>query len=182
MGVYSKANRPIHISDYDVNWPHLYEEEKNRILSVLPEWDVLIEHIGSTSIRQLASKPIIDIAIGISSLANVTPFITALEDLEYTYEPEFEQEIPNRRFLWKGLPLHRTHHVSIMESDSEIWHNNIRFRDYLRSNKEDAKRYADLKRQLASDCVDDIERYIKGKTEFVKSILWKAHTVNRDSV
>lgn len=174
MNVYSKGNRPIVISNYDDRWPDFFAEEKARILSGLPFTNVWVEHIGSTSIPNLPSKPIIDIGLGIDSLANAPACITVLTDSGYVYEPDYEKALPTRRFLWKGTPVIHTHHISIMEKGSEIWRHNLRFRDYLRTHPDDAADYATLKRKLASVCVDDFGRYVEGKTEFVESIQKKA--------
>ena len=57
----------IKIFPYDKNWPILFEKLRSEIKKNINTNDIAIEHIGSTSIKKLASKPIIDILIGIRS-------------------------------------------------------------------------------------------------------------------
>jgi GrpB-like predicted nucleotidyltransferase (UPF0157 family) len=54
---------PVIIVDYDSQWPAIYEEEKQRILTVGGAKVLGIEHIGSTSVLGLGAKPIIDITV-----------------------------------------------------------------------------------------------------------------------
>jgi GrpB-like predicted nucleotidyltransferase (UPF0157 family) len=44
------------------------------------------------------------------------------------------------------------------------------FRDYLRAHPEAARRYADLKRELARRFTHDREAYTRGKADFVHEI------------
>ncbi|NHJ39426.1 MAG: GrpB family protein, partial [Asgard group archaeon] len=61
-------NEPIIIEEFDPNWEIKYKDAKNRILEKIGQFVIAIEHIGSTAISCLASKPIIDILIGLHSL------------------------------------------------------------------------------------------------------------------
>lgn len=73
----------VNLSDYKLNWEKEFEYEKKRIVG--------IEHIGSTSIKELKAKPIIDIIVGVEDLDEVSSFITPLSeiDFEYVHKPEF---------------------------------------------------------------------------------------------
>ena len=51
--------------DYDPRWPGAYAAEKERILAALGDRVMAIEHYGSTAIRGLRAKPIVDILVGI---------------------------------------------------------------------------------------------------------------------
>lgn len=174
MGRYYKLNRPIHVVDYDPNWPVLYEAEKERILAALGKAVIQIEHFGSTSVPGLPAKPVIDIAVGVGDLGQARVYIPSLENLGYTYEPALEGDLPARRFLWKGTPLVHTYHISIEVPGTPIWLEHILFRDYLRRHPDKARRYQELKRELASRCVSDMDAYVRGKTAFVLSCLEKA--------
>src|SRR5258707_14724387 len=48
---------PIHIVDYDPEWPWLFEREAERVQATLGDRVLLIEHVGSTSVPGLAAKP-----------------------------------------------------------------------------------------------------------------------------
>ena len=57
----------IVVSDYDPNWPTLFEQERTRIKNVLGSFALAIEHMGSTAVPSLPSTPIIDLLVGVPS-------------------------------------------------------------------------------------------------------------------
>lgn len=61
----------IVVKKYSHKYPKMYEEEKVKIESILKDNLVSIYHIGSTSVPNLKSKPIIDIMISVNSLEMV---------------------------------------------------------------------------------------------------------------
>jgi GrpB-like predicted nucleotidyltransferase (UPF0157 family) len=176
MSVYSRLDRPIVISEYDPLWPQLFGNERDKIRAVLGERVRMIEHIGSTAVPNLAAKPTIDIGIGLRSLGDAPPCISLLEEFGYMYEPTFEAEIPDRRFLWKGTPTLHIAHLHMAAVDTSAWIRPIAFRDYLRNHPDEAQTYAMLKKHLAAVHGIDIDAYMRGKTAFVEAILTKAGT------
>jgi GrpB-like predicted nucleotidyltransferase (UPF0157 family) len=50
------------IRKYDTRWPQEFEREAATLRSILGELVSNIEHIGSTAVPGLASKPVLDIA------------------------------------------------------------------------------------------------------------------------
>ncbi|MGA3676563.1 GrpB family protein [Lysinibacillus agricola] len=75
----------IELSEYNPYWEEQFVYEKNRIVDALGNKVVGIEHIGSTSIRGLKAKPMIDILIGVQSLEEVPNFIDTLSGIDYEY-------------------------------------------------------------------------------------------------
>ena len=64
------VSEEIAIVPYDPQWPRLFAEEKAHLESCLPaELLQRIEHFGSTAVPGLAAKPIVDILVGVTSLA-----------------------------------------------------------------------------------------------------------------
>jgi GrpB-like predicted nucleotidyltransferase (UPF0157 family) len=174
MGVYSKLNRPIVVVEYDPWWPVMFEQEKEAIMSALGNRVLLIEHIGSTAVPGLAAKPVIDMGVGIRSLADTRDLMPCIESLEYIYEPTLEQLLPERRFFWKGTPTIHTYHLHLTEVDNPVILRPIRFRDYLRAHPDTAKEYGALKKELAKRCKQDIAAYVAGKTALVERVLKQA--------
>jgi GrpB-like predicted nucleotidyltransferase (UPF0157 family) len=174
MGVYSRLNRPIVVVDYDPQWPVLFEQEKEEMIAALGDRILLIEHIGSTAVPGLAAKPIIDIGVGIRSLAEAQDLIPSIESLKYIYEPILEQLLPTRRFFWKGTPAIHTYHLHLTEVDSPVLRRPIQFGDYLREHPEAAGEYGALKKKLAITCEQDIGAYVAGKTALVEWIMKQA--------
>ena len=147
--------------------------EAERLRAVLKPGEVLgIEHFGNTASAGLAAKPIIDILIGVVSLARAkATMVEPIRALGYVYWAENPKT--DRMFFVKGMPPHgerRTHHVHITEPDGEMWQRRLPFRDYLRANPDEARRYEVLKRDLAARFPGDRERYTEAKTEYVEAI------------
>jgi GrpB-like predicted nucleotidyltransferase (UPF0157 family) len=59
----------IVISEYDANWPVLFQEEALRLRAAFGSSAMRIEHVGSTSVPGLAARPVIDIQVSVASLA-----------------------------------------------------------------------------------------------------------------
>ena len=171
MSAYSKFNRPIIVVDYDPQWPILFEKEKEAIVTALRDRFLMVEHMGSTAVPGLAAKPIIDIAIGVQSLADAPALIPCIEELGYFYEPAMEELIPERRFFWKGTPTVHTYHIHLAEPDDPAVLKPLQFRDYLRKHPNAVEEYGILKKELAKRCVQDLDAYVAGKTMFVENIM-----------
>lgn len=168
---------PVVIADYDPRWAVLFVEEKARILEVAGRWIVAIEHVGSTAVRGLSAKPIIDILAGVRELDDAGDCIDPLARIGYEYVPEYEAEIPDRRYFHKGPAEGRTHHLHMVERKGDFWIRQILFRDYLRAHPDEAQRYDDLKRELAARFRDDREAYTNAKTDFIRKIETRARGI-----
>ena len=165
----------IVVSDYDPNWPTLFEQERTRIKNALGSFALAIEHVGSTAVPGLPSKPIIDLLIGVPSLEEAKKrCIEPIEALGYNYISEYASWLPSELFFRKGPPGPWTHHVHLMEPSYPRWEALLVFRDYLRSHPEAARAYADIKRALASSSKENIEAYRNGKSTFVEETTAKA--------
>ena len=158
----------IIVKEYDVNYPSMFEKEKELLVPILKDNLVDIFHIGSTAVPGLSSKPIIDIMIGVNSLEKVDEKKKEFKEIGYEYLGEYG--IKGRRYLRKGGD-ERTHQVHIFHKDDT---NNLKrhlaFRDFLIAHKETADKYGKLKRELAIKYPYNIAKYCDGKEDFVKDI------------
>ena len=162
------------VVDYDPQWTTSYEEEKERILGVIGDVAVAIEHIGSTAVPGLGAKPIIDIMVAVSRLADAERCIEPLQEIGYEYVPEYNDVIPERRYFHKGPPGARTYHLHMVELTSGFWERHLLFRDSLRVHPEEAQRYDQLKKDLAAKFGSDRDGYTEAKTSFIESVIAKA--------
>jgi GrpB-like predicted nucleotidyltransferase (UPF0157 family) len=166
----------IEIVAYDPRWPGLFAEEAARLRAVLdPALIRGLEHFGSTAVPGLAAKPIIDILIAVTSLADARAgFMGPLEDLDYVFWPDNPKT--DRMFFVKGMPPYgarRTHHVHITEPAGEMWQR-LRFRDYLRAHADEAQRYEHPKRELAIAHRADRDAYTDAKEDYIAGVMAKA--------
>jgi GrpB-like predicted nucleotidyltransferase (UPF0157 family) len=165
----------IKIVEYDPRWPGQFDQEAERLRASLPEGALTrVEHFGSTAVPGLAAKPVIDILVGVRSLAEArNTVVPALEPLGYAFW--YDNPRMDRLFFVRGLPPNgpRTHHVHVIEDGSPDWER-LLFRDYLRAYPDERDRYARLKRDLAERHRDDREAYTEAKGAYVREVTERA--------
>jgi GrpB-like predicted nucleotidyltransferase (UPF0157 family) len=160
---------PIHIVPYDPTWVPKFEAEKSSLESLLAPWRRgPIEHVGSTAVPGLCAKPIIDVMVGVPSLAESEPAKEALRRAGYQYA-EYKTEVMH--WFCKPSFAVRTHHLHLVPYGSQLWRDRLTFRDLLRSNPALADEYAALKRELARRFELDREAYTDGKSPFIARAL-----------
>ena len=170
------------VTEYSSKWEAGFEEEAEKIKRILKENCIAIYHIGSTAVKGLKAKPVIDIMPVVEDICRVDDQAAEFEKIGYEYLGEFG--IAGRRYLRKGGD-ERTHQVHIFGvDDRENVERHLAVRDYLRAHREAARAYGELKERLAEDFPYDIEAYCDGKEEFVKeleqkALLWKRQQTER---
>ncbi len=163
-------NESFELSDYNPEWPRIFQAEVPRIAEALGEQVIEIEHVGSTSVPGLRAKPIIDILVAVETFAPLEVYKRQLAPIGYTHHPHINDA--ERLFFWKGVP--RTHHLHIVEFATWEHQRHIIFRDYLRAHPEIARLYAQVKEQLAQTFHDNRPAYTRGKTAFINAIMDRA--------
>ena len=159
--------------------PHQTEWEENAKQTIELLWTVLagtavdIQHIGSTSIRHIHAKPIIDLAVGVKSLDDINSLIPLLERIGVIYR---NADHPGQQLFVMGDFENeiRTHHVHVVEVNNPAWHNYINFRDYLNDRPEKAKLYDELKQKLFCQYTDNRGAYTAGKQALISELLKEA--------
>jgi len=168
-----KADDNIIIQAYDPAWLELAKAEISaikKICNTLVYKD--IQHIGSTAVPELSSKPIIDIFISIDSISMADEWITPLESLGYV----FWKENPDKSHLrfFKGMPpfgTQRTHNVHIIAKNNNRLEHSIFFRDILRNDNKIKNEYQKLKINLSKQHPHDREVYTDAKGHFIRQVL-----------
>ncbi|WP_179864947.1 GrpB family protein [Priestia megaterium] len=127
--------------------------------------------MGSTSIEGLFAKPIIDIAIGVSSL-NV--IIELKEKEKAPGYVEVPVSIDGKHVFARYKEKKITHFLHVMIYNQNLWIDQISFRDYLRLNLDAKIEYIKLKEKLANEYPNDVISYTNEKKKFVDDILKRA--------
>ncbi len=170
IGELRRHDAPIHLAEYDPDWPELFRREQVRIRATLGERILLLEHAGSTSVPGLAAKPVIDIVLVVPDSSDEASYVPALEEAGYVLrirEPEwFEHR------LFKGPDTNVNLHVYSAGCDEVD--RMLRFRDWLRTHDDDRARYERTKRELARREWAYVQTYADAKTAIVEEILARA--------
>ncbi|MGC9934924.1 GrpB family protein [Priestia aryabhattai] len=161
----------VKLEHYNNKWSKLFDEERELLSSQLKELIIAIEHVGSTSIEGLFAKPIIDIAIGVSSLDVIIELKEIVKALGYVEVPvSIEGKHVFARYKEKKI----THFLHVMIYNQNPWIDQISFRDYLRSDLDAKIEYIKLKEKLANKYPNDVISYTNEKKKFVDHILKRA--------
>ncbi len=172
---YRPAN--VRVDDYDPNWARQYTEEAHLLEETLGPHVVAVDHIGNTSISGMPSKPIIDILASVTTYDEFDLVVQRLATIGYLHTPESEADDPARRVFRKGpedMNRRRTHHLHMTEINGYYSRRIIAFRNYLQCHPDDARAYAQLKRELAVKYENDSHGYTAAKSRFVTDIEHKA--------
>ena len=161
-------NSEIKVVEYDPKWKEAFAAEKKLISRIIGKGCVGIYHIGSTAVKGMASRPILDILA-------VVKDVSAIDSIEKEFEAAGyvccgEMGINGRRYFQKGEPC-LTHTLQIFSrTDTQQINRHIALRDYFRSHPDKAKEYSDLKTELARTCTDeDCAKYGDGKSGYLDS-------------
>ncbi|MEO8023696.1 GrpB family protein [Polaromonas sp.] len=162
----------VRLVPYQSVWPELFEAEAARLRFLAGPALERIEHVGSTAISRMDSKPIVDLMACVLDMPAATALIPLFESNGYEYRPD--DSWPERVFLARGPRIARTHHLSLTVQDSTFWADHLLFRDYLRENPPEVFAYCALKRDLARRFPDDRRAYTDAKKVFVRRVLLAA--------
>ncbi len=169
MPLETARDGPVSIVPYDPSWPRRFEKERSQLQSAIAEWVVGgIHHVGSTAVPGLAAKPVIDILAGVHDLESSRACFAAVARLGYLYARYRPDEM---HWFCKPHPSRRTHHLHLVPAGSRRFHDELAFRDYLRSHPRDAREYAALKRRLADRLGHDRNAYTDAKGSFIRARL-----------
>jgi GrpB-like predicted nucleotidyltransferase (UPF0157 family) len=171
----------VTVAPYDPQWQTDFERVSRDLSIALSGVDVLaVEHVGSTSVRDLPAKPIIDIDIVVPPDA-LPRALAALELAGYVYQGELGI---NDRHAFKASDDQPRRNVYVCLDGCLALRNHLAVRETLRSNTDLRDEYASVKRALAEADLGSIDDYVAGKNTVVQKILLAAGMSgeDRDSV
>lgn len=157
----------LRYSEYNDNWPIEFNKIKQFLDGILVNLHTEIHHVGSTSVKHLGAKPIIDIDIEYED--NIDLIIKVLEQNNYTYEGE--KGVVGRHAFRRSDDLFYEHHLYAIDSKCEELHRHLQFRDGLRMSSVLRNEYQELKRILIKNNNKDRLLYVDSKTELVEHIM-----------
>lgn len=190
----------IELEEYNSEWSKKFIQIEQELRLILCKLNPVIEHIGSTSVPNLAAKPLIDIAIGVTDLKDLDKTVEPMLKNKYIYYQVYNAVMPYRRFFvglkskkdiakfnniykesatipHEKIQSYKLCHIHVWQFDSAEWIRHIAFRDYLIEHPNIKKKYATLKKELSLKNWIDGNEYNDGKNDFIKieetkAVLW----------
>ena len=164
----------VKVVPYTEEWSTEFLKVKKEIHEHTQISENRIEHIGSTAIKNMMAKPILDILVAVDDLLKVDNSI--IEGLKAIGFLRLKVERPNEIVFAKftdNTYRVKTHFIHLVEFEKELWKNIIFFRDYLNDNENARNEYMELKLNYLKKHSTGIHAYTEYKEDFVKVILKK---------
>ena len=166
----------VKLEEYNPKYKELFCKEKEHLLNLLQDRVVQIEHVGSTSMPGIVSKPIIDMVVAVKDLNKIKEIEDILVGEGYIYRGPIEAENDRYQFL-KGNSIKRDFHIYFTTLNSNVWYDYVLYRDYMLSHENELKKYETLKKKLAKLYPNDRRNYLKHKQGFINEIHVKARNL-----
>lgn len=167
----------------DPRWPAEGERLRARVAAAAGELGRGVAHIGSTSVPGLPAKDVIDLQLGVASLADADAVRDALQDAGFPWRPDIDHDNPKppgapawpKRFHGSADPG-RMVNLHVREVDSPGWRYALLLRDWLRADAGVRAEYLALKREAADRCAGDpgIRRYAELKEPWFDAVSARA--------
>ena len=173
----------VYLEPHQTEWERAAEETIRTLKNILGNSAADIQHIGSTSIRTISAKPIIDIAVAVNDYELILSKRDVLENADIIFR--FDERPEQLLFVMGDFEKDtRSHHIHVVIYGSDEWNNYINFRDYLNSNIKAAREYEAVKLKLAEQYPDDRIAYTDGKQEVIDKLLaealvWKSKQLSK---
>lgn len=161
---------PVSLVAPDDRWPARYGGMASFLQTALRGHPVVrISHVGSTAIRDIQAKNIIDILVELSPDAPLEAAARALERNGFIRMSTAADRISlNKGYTKHGFAAEVFHvHLRRLGDNDELY-----FRDYLNDHPPLAKEYESLKLRLRERHEHDRDAYTAAKTPFVRK--WTA--------
>jgi GrpB-like predicted nucleotidyltransferase (UPF0157 family) len=170
VGERKPRNSKIHLEPYNPRWPADFQILAERVRQALGEKALLVEHVGSTSVKGLSAKPILDMLLVVEDSSDEKAYVSALEKHGFSLRIREPDWFEHR--LLKGIEIRANLHV-FSEGCQEI-ERMLLFRDRLRSNEADRALYEQRKKELAARTWRYTQHYADAKSAVVEEILTRA--------
>ncbi|MHB8831268.1 MAG: GrpB family protein [Patescibacteria group bacterium] len=168
MPKHNYSQRSYTIVPYDLSWPMAFEKIREAIAPVFGNIAERIEHVGSTSIPDMAGKPTIDVLVIVKDISAVDALNLKMAELGYKALGEYVA--PGGRLFVLEENGDRLVNIHCFQPDHRKTRRFLSLRDYLRSHQEELKAYAELKLDLYRRYPSDYGAYRQEKDAYMKDL------------
>ncbi|MBQ7651580.1 MAG: GrpB family protein [Victivallales bacterium] len=157
---------PIFLVRHKPEWAVYYREMEKKLHGVLSAFSVVrISHIGSTAIKDIWAKDIVDVLVEVANSASLDMVAKALEQNDFIRMSSDDNRISlNMGYTKNGFADKVFHiHLRYAGDNDELY-----FRDYLNEHPHVAKQYEELKLELWKRHEHDRDAYTAEKSDFIR--------------
>ena len=171
------STKEVRVVPYDPQWKTEFEKIRAMIQSYIGDYLETIEHVGSTSVEGLGTKPVIDLDAVLKHKEDLPKVIEQLG--KYGYVHQGDLGLSGREAFFRPRDYDEQeksvikYHFYVCHKDAKPYLEHIAFRDYLRTHPQARDEYQRIKEELAQQYRYDVDTYCEHKTAFVRSILQK---------
>lgn len=163
---------PIFLTEHQLCWDAWYHEELCNLQQLLPAKEIVrISHIGSTAVKTIWAKPIVDIIVETTPDSDWAAVKNKLLQSGYLCMSENSRRISfNKGYTENGF-AEKVYHLHLRrEGDND----ELYFRDYLLDHLQAAKAYEELKLNLWKKYEHNRDAYTESKTDFIRKYTQEA--------
>ena len=157
--------------EWDPLWSIQFDETKRDIEPIFKEILIAFEHVGSTSIRGMIAKPMVDILIVVDDLYFNKKLLAEMEQRDYVLYRNYVAE--NSALFAKEIEGRRIGNIHVFPVGHREITKFLVKRDFFRTHPDALRRYRDLKYKLSRRYVDDYPSYREGKKDFLNKTIRK---------
>ena len=166
---------PVSLVPPDGRWESRYNEIEASIKALLSNCPVdRVSHIGSTAVKGIWAKNIIDVMIEIPESTDMNEVARTLEQNGFIIMSAEPKRVSLNKGYTKDGFSDKVYHVHIRYSGDN---NELYFRDYLNEHPEIAKEYEALKLELWKRYEHDRDAYTGAKTDFIRKWTAEARSI-----
>jgi GrpB-like predicted nucleotidyltransferase (UPF0157 family) len=169
MNLPDKKNRAYSVIDYDPRWAKLFNAEAITLKNILGDYALSVEHVGSSAVSGMDSKPIIDILVIVDDVTLAESFKEKMGEYGYVYAGQVVGERSrlyrkmNRDIITANIHIFPEGHPHIKEM--------ITLREFLRSHPNEALKYSQVKKEIFIKYPTDYMEYKKLKDIYIQNLM-----------
>lgn len=152
----------------------LYKKIYKELKDSISYKNIPISHVGSTAIPNMYGKNIIDILIGVENEEQMDKIAETLKNIGYY--PGKKNTGYIYRFFANKIEETKAGdvHIHLVTINTQRYKDFIILKEYLLNNKEERKKYSDMKKSILKMGKEEREEYKTTKSIYVTNLLERA--------
>jgi dephospho-CoA kinase len=158
-GIPSRRSERLQLVPHNPLWSAQARRLCERLVRAGGETVVAVEHIGSTAVPGLLAKDVIDLQVGVRSLADAdrSDFLSRVAAAGFPrvegewWDQPFGGDLRWDKRMHGNADVARVAHVHVRELDGAAWRWALLFRDWMRADPQARDGYADEKVRISGE-------------------------------